>query len=74
MITRIGESGVPDAVYERAESRLSRMRSAGSAKTSFSRIVPRDAVAHIHEHLADAALQMMKTNMRAKITDADTLF
>lgn len=37
-------------------------------------IVPRDAVAHIHEHLADAALQMMKTNMRAKITDADTLF
>lgn len=40
----------------------------------FQVIVPRDAVAHIHEHLADAALQMMKTNMRAKITDADTLF
>lgn len=33
--------------------------------------VPRDAVAHIHEHLADAALEMMETNMGAEIVDAD---
>jgi nicotinamidase-related amidase len=32
--------------------------------------VPRDAVAHIHRHLADAALEMMETNMRAEITTA----
>jgi hypothetical protein len=35
--------------------------------------VPRDAVAHIHEHLARAALEMMETNMRAEITSADGL-
>ena len=40
----------------------------------FEVVDPRDAVAHIHEDLADAALQMMKTNMSAQITDADTLF
>jgi nicotinamidase-related amidase len=33
--------------------------------------VPPDAVAHIHEDLADAALQMMKRNMRADIRPAD---
>jgi nicotinamidase-related amidase len=32
--------------------------------------VPRDAVAHIHADLADAALRMMETNMRADIVDA----
>jgi nicotinamidase-related amidase len=32
--------------------------------------VPRDAVAHIHPDLADAALKMMEINMRAEITDA----
>jgi nicotinamidase-related amidase len=32
--------------------------------------VARDAVAHIHPDLADAALKMMETNMRAEITDA----
>jgi nicotinamidase-related amidase len=31
--------------------------------------VPRDGVAHIHEHLADAALQMMERNMRADLTE-----
>jgi nicotinamidase-related amidase len=31
--------------------------------------VPRDAVAHIHPELADAALKMMEINMRAEITD-----
>ena len=36
--------------------------------------VPRDAVAHIHPHLADAALDMMETNMRAQITTSDRLF
>jgi nicotinamidase-related amidase len=36
--------------------------------------VPRDAVAHIHQHLAEAALEMMETNMRAEITTADGLF
>jgi len=34
--------------------------------------VPRDAVAHIHPKLADAALKMMDINMRAEITDAAT--
>jgi nicotinamidase-related amidase len=32
--------------------------------------IPRDAVAHIHAHLAEAALEMMETNMRAEITSA----
>jgi nicotinamidase-related amidase len=32
--------------------------------------VPRDAVAHIHEHLADAALEMMALNMSAEICEA----
>ena len=32
--------------------------------------VPRDAVAHIHEDLADAALTMMERNMDAEICDA----
>jgi nicotinamidase-related amidase len=35
----------------------------------FDVVVPRDAVAHIHEDLADAALRMMELNMRAEITD-----
>jgi nicotinamidase-related amidase len=30
--------------------------------------IPRDGVAHIHEELAGAALQMMERNMRAEIT------
>jgi nicotinamidase-related amidase len=33
-------------------------------------VVPRDAVAHIHEDLADAALRMMALNMRAEVVDA----
>jgi nicotinamidase-related amidase len=36
----------------------------------FSVSVPRDAVAHIHEDLASAALTMMERNMRAEIADA----
>jgi nicotinamidase-related amidase len=32
--------------------------------------VPRDAVAHIHEHLADAALEMMERNMDADLATA----
>jgi nicotinamidase-related amidase len=32
--------------------------------------VPRDAVAHIHEDLADAALEMMERNMRARVLPA----
>jgi nicotinamidase-related amidase len=32
--------------------------------------VPRDAVAHIHEDLAGAALRMMETNMSAEIVSA----
>jgi nicotinamidase-related amidase len=35
--------------------------------------VPKDAVAHIHPQLAQAALQMMQLNMRAEILDADSL-
>jgi nicotinamidase-related amidase len=33
--------------------------------------VPRDAVAHIHEDLAEAALRMMEINMRAEVVSAD---
>jgi nicotinamidase-related amidase len=33
--------------------------------------VPRDAVAHIHEHLAEASLEMMERNMDAEICAAD---
>jgi nicotinamidase-related amidase len=33
--------------------------------------VPRDAVAHIHEHLADASLELMELNMDADICTAD---
>lgn len=32
----------------------------------FEVVVPTDAVAHIHAHLADAALEMMRRNMRAR--------
>ena len=32
--------------------------------------VPRDAVAHIHAHLADASLEMMELNMSAEICPA----
>ena len=34
-------------------------------------VVPRDAVAHIHEDLATAALRMMETNMEAEVVGAD---
>ena len=33
-------------------------------------VVPRDAVAHIHEHLAEAALEMMERNMNAETVAA----
>jgi nicotinamidase-related amidase len=33
--------------------------------------VPRDAVAHIHEHLAEASLELMELNMDADICRAD---
>jgi nicotinamidase-related amidase len=33
-------------------------------------VVARDAVAHIHEDLADAALRMMEINMRAEVVPA----
>jgi nicotinamidase-related amidase len=33
--------------------------------------IPRDAVAHIHEHLADASLELMELNMDADICTAD---
>jgi nicotinamidase-related amidase len=36
----------------------------------FDVVVPRDAVAHIHEDLAEAALRMMEINMGAEILDA----
>jgi len=34
-------------------------------------IVPREAVAHIHEDLAEAALRMMEVNMEAAVVGAD---
>ena len=36
--------------------------------------VARDAVAHIHRDLADAALRMMQRNMRAEVTEAAAVF
>lgn len=36
----------------------------------FAVAVPRDAVAHIHKDLAEAALRMMETNMRAEVIEA----
>ncbi|MEH0448780.1 cysteine hydrolase [Streptomyces sp. B21-102] len=36
--------------------------------------VPRDAVAHIHADLADAALTMMRRNMGARVCDSDELW
>jgi nicotinamidase-related amidase len=36
----------------------------------FDVVVPRDAVAHIHEHLADAALELMELNMDADVVDS----
>jgi nicotinamidase-related amidase len=33
--------------------------------------IPRDGVAHIHENLAEAALEMMKRNMSAEITSCE---
>jgi nicotinamidase-related amidase len=33
--------------------------------------VPRDAVAHIHPHLADAALELMEVNMDAELCTVD---
>jgi nicotinamidase-related amidase len=37
----------------------------------FEVAVPPDAVAHIHEHLARAALEMMERNMHADLTPAE---
>ena len=37
----------------------------------FDVVVPRDAVAHIHEDLADASLRMMELNMSAELCAAD---
>jgi nicotinamidase-related amidase len=37
-------------------------------------VVPRDAVAHIHADLADAALRMMQRNMGARVCDSDELW
>jgi nicotinamidase-related amidase len=36
----------------------------------FEVVVPRDAVAHIHSHLADASLQLMELNMDADVGEA----
>jgi nicotinamidase-related amidase len=33
-------------------------------------VIPRDAVAHIHEHLAEASLELMERNMDAEIAAA----
>ena len=40
----------------------------------FDVTIARDACAHIHEDLADAALRMMERNMGARIVDADQAF
>ncbi|MEU5636840.1 isochorismatase family cysteine hydrolase [Streptomyces rishiriensis] len=40
----------------------------------FEVTVPRDAVAHIHADLADAALEMMERNMGARVCDSAELW
>ncbi|GGS06796.1 isochorismatase [Streptomyces humidus] len=40
----------------------------------FGVTVPRDAVAHIHDDLADAALEMMERNMGARVCDSAELW
>jgi nicotinamidase-related amidase len=40
----------------------------------FEVAVPRDAVAHIHQGLAEPALRMMERNMRATVVDSDEAF
>lgn len=40
----------------------------------FEVLVAPDAVAHIHDDLADAALRMMRVNMGATVTEARSLF
>jgi nicotinamidase-related amidase len=40
----------------------------------FDVTIPRDACAHIHEDLADAALRMMERNMGARVVDAAQAF
>jgi nicotinamidase-related amidase len=40
----------------------------------YSIVVARDAVAHIHEDLAEAALTMMQTNMRAHVVRSQAVF
>ena len=37
----------------------------------FEVTIPRDAVAHIHEHLAEAAFEMMETNMDVEVVEVD---
>jgi hypothetical protein len=37
-------------------------------------VVPRDAVAHIHGDLAQAALRMMEINMRAEVLRSTGVF
>ena len=37
-------------------------------------VVPPDAVAHIHEHLAHAALEMMERNMHARLAPTTKVF
>lgn len=39
----------------------------------FDVAVPRDAVAHIYPHLAEAAIEMMQRNMRAEVVPAEKL-
>ncbi|HEY3728732.1 MAG TPA: isochorismatase family cysteine hydrolase [Solirubrobacteraceae bacterium] len=40
----------------------------------FEVVLPRDAVAHIHANLAQAALRMMEINMRAKVVPSAEAF
>jgi nicotinamidase-related amidase len=40
----------------------------------FEVTIARDAVAHIHEDLAESALRMMELNMRAAVVDAEDVF
>ncbi|KUN41117.1 isochorismatase [Streptomyces longwoodensis] len=40
----------------------------------FDVTIPRDATAHIHQDLADAALRMMERNMGAQVCDSDELW
>ena len=68
----LGQEGVERLVLTGQVTEQCILYSALDAYIRHLRIaVPRDAVAHIYEHLADAPLELMRRNMRAEVCAAD---